>query len=121
MNMEDYCSDEVSILLGQKGFKEPCTGLNKISFDDSRKPVLKITHQKAMKWLRKYHNIAIIPNVTEGDNGYYWGATVFDLGRPWEVIEHISVLSPVDDEYKEVIDMALKYSLENLVHMDSIN
>ena len=44
MIKEAYVSDEVAKLLNQKGFHEPCTGLNKI------------TQQKAMAWLIAVYN-----------------------------------------------------------------
>ena len=62
MITEDYCSYEVSKLLKEKGFNEPCTELNKLCLRDGEKPVLKVTHQKAMKWLREVHGIFIAIN-----------------------------------------------------------
>lgn len=53
---EDYCSYELAKLLKEKGFNEPCTELNKLCLRDGEKPVLKVTHQKAMKWLREKRN-----------------------------------------------------------------
>ena len=53
MITEDYCSEELSKLLQEKGFQEPCTGLNKLLCKEGEKPLLLITHQKAMKWLRE--------------------------------------------------------------------
>ena len=47
---EAYCSYEVAKLLKEKGFNEPVTELNRLLFKDGEKPVLKVTHQKAMKW-----------------------------------------------------------------------
>ena len=76
MIQEAYCSSEVAKLLKEKGFNEPVTELNKLVFQDAERPILKVTHQKAMAWLREKHNIHI--SVTIGcdvDNSnyiFYW-------------------------------------------------
>ena len=54
---EAYISEEVAALLQQKGFHEPCTGLNKILCKIGKKPLLLITQQKATDWLREVHNL----------------------------------------------------------------
>lgn len=51
MIKEAYVSYEVAKLLKEKGFDEPVTELNRLLFNEDKKPVLKITHQKAMAWL----------------------------------------------------------------------
>lgn len=53
MAKEAYCSDDVCKLLKEKGFREPCTALNQLVIKDGEKPFMKITHQKAMAWLRE--------------------------------------------------------------------
>lgn len=53
MLKEAYCSDDICKLLKEKGFKEPCTGLNKLVIKNGEKPFMKVTHQKAMAWLRE--------------------------------------------------------------------
>ena len=54
---EAYISEEVAALLQQKGFHEPCTGLNKILCENGKKPLLLITQQKATDWLREVHKL----------------------------------------------------------------
>ena len=77
MIKEAYCSFEVAKLLKDKGFDEPCTELNKLCLRDGEKPVLKVTHQKAMKWLRQEKNIII--NVWY--NGVDWNAEYYNNER----------------------------------------
>lgn len=59
MIIEDYVSFEIAELLKEKRFIEPVTELNRILFKEGKKPILKITVQKAMKWLREVHKIYI--------------------------------------------------------------
>lgn len=111
MITEDYCSFEISKLLKEKGFNEPCTELNKLCLRDGEKPVLKVTHQKAMKWLREVHNIIIEPESVW--NGKKWEYLLFivtpqNANSPY--YEHDPYKS-----YEECIEAALKYSLENLI------
>ena len=72
MLKEDYCSEEVSKLLNEKGFNEACRAYyedGKFCWvwndgcsrnTDNPKYVSCPTHQMAMKWLRKKHNIIIV-------------------------------------------------------------
>lgn len=113
MVTEDYCSYEVSKLLKEKGFDEPCTELNKLCLRDGEKPVLKITHQKAMKWLRKVYGIFIAIN--NDDLDFNW--------QCYDLINRGSTLDPkILSEsyagyktYEQAVEAALKYSLENLI------
>lgn len=114
MTQEAYCSFEVAKLLKEKGFNEPCTELNKLCLRDGEKPVLKVTHQKAMKWLREVYDIFI--DIGYDDLDWYW------------LIESISKDIPYEDRpklikngtachktYEEAVESALKYVLENLI------
>lgn len=113
MITEDYCSYEVAKLLKKKGFDEPVTELNRLLFKDGEKPVLKITHQKAMKWLREVHKLFI-----EIQFGSY-------EGKSWYSIDIIPTderyLTPDDKfsvehpTYEEAVETALNYALKNLI------
>ena len=109
---EDYVSFEVANLLKEKGFDEPCTELNKLCLRDGEKPVLKVTHQKAMKWLREKYNIYI--NIQpdfpcDKDYKMYWC---------WSAnILHKNCISMIGyqcyiETYEKAVEAALKYSLE---------
>ena len=114
MITEDYCSYEVTKLLKEKGFDELVTGLNKLFFKEGEKPVLKITHQKAMKWLREVHNIFIViePHmydyINEKNSSYV--ASLWQGDNYYE-----NVTSKDYPTYEEAIEAILKFSLENLI------
>lgn len=110
MITEDYVSFEIAKLLKDKGFQEPCTGLNKLLCKEGEKPVLKITHQKAMKWLR--------------EKGVYFSLIPFieNVGWPKDTW-HINFYNsdgimgggfPVKG-YEEAVEAALKYCLEKII------
>ena len=113
MITEDYCSFEILKLLKEKGFDEPCTELNKLCLRDGEKPVLKVTHQKAMKWLREVHGIFIAIN--NDDLDFNW--------QCYDLINRDGTLDPkILSEsyagyktYEEAVEAALKYVLENLI------
>jgi len=134
MITEDYVSFETAKLLKEKGFKghSIITTYDKNAADayikelkekhltySSDDPKLKEfyytmpTHQMAMKWLRKKHNLCIVslPLVTDddGEGGCLWKYTIlmklkvlFDSGNLYE--------SP-----EIALDDAIKYCLENLI------
>lgn len=104
---EDYCSYEVAKLLKEKGFDEPCTELNKLCLRDGEKPVLKITHQKAMKWLRKEKNLII--NVWY--NGVDWNAEYYNN----EDENFYLITDYLCNSYEDAVEAALKYCLQNLI------
>ena len=107
---EDYCSYEVAKLLKEKGFDEPCTELNKLCLRDGEKPVLKVTHQKAMKWLREVRNIHIGINPIS-EKGY--NATIYDVAD----FDDCGIISDTKFFFhvEEAVEAALKYCLENLI------
>jgi hypothetical protein len=124
MLKEDYCSFEVAKLLKEKGFKEPVTELNKLLIKEGEKPVLKITHQKAMKWLREVYHIEI--NITFGfpfidgkqQYKYFWSIVrVCDnhLEYPMDDPNSAFYNEEMADSFEEAVEAALKYSLENLI------
>ena len=114
MIKEAYCSFEVARLLKEKGFNEPVTELNKLLFMEGEKPILKITHQKAMAWLREEKNIFIViePHaydyVNEKNLSYVYSLWVGD-----NYYENPSKNG--FPSYEETVEAALKYSLENLI------
>ena len=112
MISEDYCSYEVAKLLKEKGFDEPCTELNKLCLRDGEKPVFKVTHQKAMKWLREKHYIYADPikqgNYNDCSEYYTWiVARMGIIHRNSSVADKLS--------YEEAVEAAIKYCLENLI------
>ena len=113
MAKEAYCSDDVCKLLKEKGFKEPCTALNKLVIKDGEKPFIKITHQKAMAWLREVHGIFIAIN--NDDLDFNWQC--YDLINRENTLDP-KILSESYAGYKtyeESVEAAIKYSLENLI------
>ena len=116
MIAEDYCSEEVSKLLQEKGFKEPCIGLDKLLCKEGEKPVLRITHQKARAWLREKYHIYADP-VQQGnynDGSMYYSFIVSQIVSLTCVIHRNP--SVVDKfSYKQSVEAALKYVLENLI------
>ena len=109
MIIEDYVSFEVAKLLKEKGFQEPCTGLNKLLCKEGEKLVLKITHQKAMKWLREVHKVNIEIHYNRFGENYKY----LIIYKP-EVLDDIRSLG-VYFHYEETVEAALKYVLENLI------
>lgn len=116
MIAEDYCSYEVAKLLEEKGFDEPCTGLNKLCLKDGEKPVLKVTHQKAMKWLREKYNIYInIQPDFPSDKDYKmcWCCSANILHE--NCISMKGWYQCYIETYEQACEEALKFSLENLI------
>lgn len=111
MVKEAYCSDDICKLLKEKGFKEPCTALNKLVIKDGEKPFMKVTHQKAMAWLREVHKLPIniwYDKEEDTPDDEVWTSEIA-VDRP----SYILVGSFAS--YEEACEAALKYSLENLI------
>lgn len=118
MIKEAYCSKEVSELLKEKGFNEPVTELNKLFCKEGEKPVLKITHQKAMKWLREICKLSIEPYViaTE-ENCIGYAYAICSCKTSLEIFaERWDGKNPFAS-YEEAVEAALKYSLKNLIQL----
>lgn len=126
MITEDYCSFEVSKLLREKGFDESCCqkydkegylSFNYAGYINSEKPyddfyALAPTHQMAIKWLREIHNIFIEISISIDLNGkYHFSYTILD--KKCKYIK--KGYTDFDWNYKEAVEAALKYSLENLI------
>lgn len=140
MITEDYCSYEISRLLEEKGFDIPCKyawhgGIKKPDFhrhsrnfnggeykDLRTKWYSAPTHQMAMKWLREAHGLFIQIGYYEDwaddadgkkvDSWNYWGIDIFYLPSGLRVDPEIT---DQYDTYKEAVEAAIKYSLENLI------
>lgn len=102
---EDYCSYEVAKLLKKKGFD----GETHTTFDKEGYTQPSITHQMAMKWLRKKGVYMSIDTIISSSGNIYFNIDTYSEGSCWN--------HPVDfyDSYEEAIEAALKYSLENLI------
>lgn len=122
MITEDYISYEVAKLLKEKGFEGACDyaysnkgnyfETDRSNFDEVY--CLRPTHQMAMKWLReeKYVPIFIVPAKDENGNLTY-------CADVWTWNDDEGIYEPTwayaNNIYKEAVEAALKYSLENLI------
>lgn len=125
MITEDCCSYEVSKLLKEKGFDEPCLQMwecgpdkkylfrlqsscyQNITEEDS---CLAPTHQMAMKWLREKSVIIVIQpeyfNIESKCSA--WGGDIW-------ADDNYEKLQGDYPKYEEAVEAALKYCLENLI------
>lgn len=129
MNLqEDYCSFEVAKLLKEKGFDVPCHyayhGGIKIpdfhrhirNFNGEEYANLRYewysapTHQMAMKWLREVHGIWFLIYFTNDEK---WDCGIYDVKSPDELNKGVEFNC---DTYEGAVELALKYSLENLTN-----
>lgn len=133
---EDYCSYEVAKLLKEKGFNEPIRcwydnfqdfheeGVRMSNTDCLPPTIMCPTHQMAMKWLREIYHLEI--NITFGfpfidgkqQYKYFWSIVrVCDnhLEYPMDDPNSAYYNEEMADYYKEAIEAALKYCLENLI------
>lgn len=133
---ERYCSREVSRLLEEKGFDEPCRSYYKENYyrkcgvEITRRnliygEILRPTHQMAIDFLREVYGIFI---QTKRDNQYYQGeevismtkhdierghkpeyyATIYDAKNKSYVTEHFN-------DYANCVDNAIMYGLTKLI------
>ena len=112
MIKEAYCSDDVCKLLKEKGFKEPCTALNHLVIKDGEKPFMKITHQKAMAWLREQYDLHIIAFPYKANDKKKWCCQVY---KTFNLLGYGKYINDTLDSYEDAVEAALKYSLENLI------
>lgn len=126
---ERYCSYEVARLLKEKGFDEACTCLyynGDLEFvnDNSYEHVMRNssiankdfitapTHQMACDWLREVHKIFIEISVSIDLNGDYpYRYSI--LNKKCEYLR--KGYTSFDWTYKDTVEEAIKYSLENLI------
>ena len=107
MIQEDYCSFEVAKLLKEKGFDYQ--GFDYIDFEGEVIRQDRPTHQMAMKWLRDIHNINIEINFNRYGPNYRY-----------KIIYKPEILDDIYNTgnylyYEEAVEVALKYTLENLI------
>ena len=119
---EAYISEEVAALLQQKGFHEPCTGLNKILCKIGKKPLLLITQQKAMKWLREVHNLFLDVGFGADAKGkFLYMADIYNLkndaidGIYKPIVEADDYLLNNPKLYEDACEAGIKYCLEYLI------
>lgn len=125
---EDYVSFETAKLLKEKGFDEDCwcwyeeDGYFRESNDDFGVQsnswhisddfyALAPTLQMAMKWLREEKRTSIIIEFDVTKRGYCPYVHQLDYDMDWVVKWRINI--PM--KYEEAIEVALKYTLENLI------
>lgn len=119
MITEDYCSEEIGLLLKEKGFRPPCVGKTMYKFIDEGKVYAHVTHQMACKWLREEHKIHIevlcpVVDVDSDEYGVKYNVVISNLNNhclafdtPLEDVEY--------DSYEEGVEAAIKYCLVYLV------
>lgn len=135
MIKERYCSYEVAMLLKEKGFDELCENIYfdkglmdfvPYMFDDDDERYVKNsdfpdsylvdatapTHQMACDWLREVHKIFIEISVSIDLNGdHHYSYSVLDKSCKYLRKGYTSF----DWTYKDTVEGALKYVLENLI------
>lgn len=106
MITEDYCSEELSGMLMEKGY----IGAANTYLGKDNLKVKRITIQSALKWLREVHYLHV------------WFGHSVDKGLPWyyEIhgisdgkVKHISGIQC--GSYEVACEAAIKYCLENLI------
>ena len=125
MVKEAYVSFEVAKLLKEKGFNEPTWTRyeddNEVIFGDkydwNNSPMGQIsapTHQMAMKWLRKEHNILLFLLPAQENGKLVYLVEVWTWNEEEGIYE--STYAPMPrKEPEQAIGSELKYSLENLI------
>ena len=125
MITEDFCSYDVAKLLKEKGFNEPTwtryEDNDEVIFGDkynwNNSPMGQIsapTHQMAMKWLRKEHNILLFLLPAQENGKLVYLVEVWTWNEEEGIYE--STYAPMPrKEPEQAIGSALKYSLENLI------
>ena len=122
MITEDYVSFETAKLLKEKGFDEECRAFyvkskecgielfyakEPYNYNNNVHPCTSApTLQRAMKWLREVHNLAI-----ELTWEHTWFASITKMTAAPESI----VYEEGSRSYEEACEMAVKYCLENLI------
>ena len=128
MIKEAYVSFEVAKLLKEKGFNEPirCWYDNfqdfheegvRMSNSDCLPPTIMCpTQAMAMAWLRKVHNIFIEPRAGETDGKTWYDFDIIPINGREIVWNHYNYIPLVEcNSYEEALEVALRYTLENLI------
>lgn len=124
MITEDYCSFEVAKLLKEKGFNDPFSHMfinkDNVKFDCSstgvvpKETIACPTHQMAMKWLRKAHNILLFILPAQENGKLVYLVEVWTWNEEESIYE--STYAPMPrKEPEQAVEAALKYSLNNLI------
>lgn len=129
MIQETYVSYEVAKLLKEKRFDEPCRSyfidnVDYIDFSYSTeeltdlhmgvREILRPTHQMAMDWLREIHQVAIVIDCWFGGDRYIsWHGKIMCYGEDLKTQQDVEL--PYVATYKEAVEAAIKYALENLI------
>ena len=127
---ETYVSFEIAILLQEKGFPIPSSKYEDwlySMYDENGKIhwgmydpnwYARVTHQMALRWLRKEKNICILPDIqiTQDLKERYWYASIVYLDNSQDIIHYVVAPSEdLIDGYDKVIEQALEYILKNLI------
>ena len=125
MIKESYCSFEVSKLLKEKGFDEPCCGRYSIRSKEFHLDCTKMcnngglfecaapTHQMAMAWLREKY-ISIVIDDDEIPLSYKYIIKKYSINDNYKVLT-LKLDSLPFIKYEDAVEAALKYVLENLI------
>lgn len=122
MIKEAYCSFEVSKLLKEKGFHEPCIATYNSTTKNFQVEeiyedwtihwkgcISAPTLQMAMKWLREVHNtdICVFP----------YQADYISYSYKVKIYKNKEIYLTITDSktYEDAVEAALKYCLENLI------
>ena len=103
---EDYCSQDVYRLLREKGFD----GEIHTTFDKEGYTQASITLQMAMKWLRLMYHIHI-RLVNSTDESYKYEI----YPRKGKYVSYCFSDKSYYETYEKAAEVAIKYSLENLI------
>lgn len=114
---EDYCSEELSGMLMEKGY----IGATNTYLGKDDINVKQITLQSAMKWLREKHNLHIItlPYAPIDKNPYHPGeADVVYIAQLFKGIIPIDKIgrSVIKLTHEQACEAAIRYTLENLIN-----
>lgn len=117
---EAYCSFEVSKLLKEKGFDGLCStayetvtskhNVEEVAISNWGKlnQIKRPTHQLAMAWLREMYGTYIVFFHTN-KSGWWYNITDMDTSYVLFSSEKMQC------SYEDIVEAALKYSLENLI------
>ena len=124
MITEDFCSYDVAKLLKEKGFNEPTwtryEDNDEVIFGDkynwNNSPMGQIsapTHQMAMKWLRKEHNILLFLLPAQENGKLVYLVEVWTWNEEEGIYESSYVPIP-RKEPEQAVESALKHCLKNI-------
>lgn len=131
MLTEDYCDFKIAKLLKEKGFKgdgehfyEDNKITNYINYwfritpEERYEAIEAPTIQMAMKWLRELGYLIIITIIRDGNDSQCLSYNIYKMNKEdkeLEIIFNNYFPEFSIDSYKETIEAAIKYVLENLI------